>query len=85
MKINPKGVFTLEVEKAFGQIMKKYRKINNISQEDLANLSNLDRTFISLLERGRRCPSLNTAFSIAECFEVSLSELIKEIEDQINE
>jgi transcriptional regulator with XRE-family HTH domain len=74
----------LDIEKAFGQIMKKYRKINNITQEDLAHYSSLDRSFISRLERGTQIPSLTTAFSIAECFEIPLSELIKEIEDELN-
>jgi transcriptional regulator with XRE-family HTH domain len=74
----------LEMEKAFGQVIKKYRKLNRLTQEELAHLTSLDRTFISVLERGRRNPTLATAFSIANCLGIPLSELIKEIEDELN-
>ena len=37
--------------------LKKIRQSRNISQEKLAELTNLDRTYISSLERGKRNPS----------------------------
>mgnify|MGYP001098346783 CR=1 FL=1 len=56
-----------------------------MSQEELAFNSGLDRTYISLLERGKRKPKINTLFSLATALSVSPSQLIKELEKQLLE
>ncbi len=48
----------MTIEEAFGEVIRELRKANQISQEKLAELSNLDRSFISLLECGHKQPSL---------------------------
>ncbi|WNR47075.1 helix-turn-helix transcriptional regulator [Paenibacillus roseipurpureus] len=63
-----------------GEILKKHRIDNNFSQEELAFNSGLDRTYISMLERGKRQPTLTTIFSISKALNVSPSLLIKEVE-----
>lgn len=70
----------LSLEEAFGQVLKELRKEKGLSQEELAHESGLDRTFISLLERGKRQPSLGTIISIANVLELTASEFIKNIE-----
>ena len=70
---------------AFGFVTRSLRKRVSISQEKLADLCNLDRTYISLIERGLRQPSLSTIFIIAESLSTTPSELIKLVEDVINE
>ena len=70
----------LSVEDAFGQTLRELRKEKGLSQEDLAHESGLDRTFISLLERGKRQPSLGTTISIANALTLSASELINKVE-----
>ncbi|MDQ0087616.1 transcriptional regulator with XRE-family HTH domain [Paenibacillus anaericanus] len=72
-------------EKAFGIILKKYRGMVSLSQEELAHQSNLDRTFISLLERGLRRPTLNTIFVISKCLNKKPSELVQEVEQLLDE
>lgn len=55
-----------------------------ISQEALAFESGLDRTYISLLERGKRKFTINTLFSITHALKIKPNELILEIEEMIN-
>ena len=66
---------------AFGQVLRKKRNEANISQEKLALNSGLDRTYISLLERGLRQPTLSTLFTLAESLGQKPSELIRHLED----
>jgi transcriptional regulator with XRE-family HTH domain len=71
------------ITKAFGLLIKKRRLSLKISQEKLADLSNLDRTYISGLERGVRNPSLAAIHKLAKGFNITLSELFKNIEKEI--
>ena len=52
-----------------------------MSQEALAESSNLDRTFVSMLERGLRQPSLETIWSLSNALEISPSGLVKLVEE----
>ncbi|MGI1809701.1 helix-turn-helix domain-containing protein [Priestia sp. TGN 0903] len=70
----------MDIEQAFGIIIKKYRVELSLSQEKLALEANLDRTFISLLERGKRKPTVNTLFSISNVLRVEPHKIILEIE-----
>jgi len=74
----------MEIAEAFGYVLRKHRKEANLSQEQLALQSDLDRTYIGLLERAQRQPSLSTLFSICQVLEVQPHILIKEVEDLIN-
>lgn len=60
---------------AFGERLRAVRGRMEISQETLADLANLDRTYISLLERGKRNPSLTCVATLARAMGVSVSEL----------
>ena len=64
----------------FGKILKELRITKGFSQEILANESDLDRTYISLLERGLRQPTISVLFKLASALEVSPSQIIKELE-----
>ena len=60
------------------------RHKKQMSQERLGFESNLHRTYISLLERRKRMPTIETIFSIAHSLGVSPSEIIQEIESRYN-
>lgn len=51
-----------------------------LSQEELAARSDLDVTYISLLERGLRSPSLDALFAIARGLELPASDLVRHSE-----
>jgi transcriptional regulator with XRE-family HTH domain len=64
----------------FGKILFGLRTAKALSQEALAAECELDRNYISLLERGLRQPTLTTIFKIAKALNVSPSSIIKEVE-----
>ncbi len=69
--------------KAFGSLARKHREKLGISQEELAVRSNLDRTYISGIERGVRNPSLTALVSLAKGLNISFSELVEDLERRI--
>ncbi len=69
----------------FGDVLRELRRKSNFSQEKLAQECDLDRTFISLLERGKRQPSLITLFKLSSVLGIPASKFIKIIEKKISE
>ena len=67
---------TPSLPEAFGKILREYRTKAGYSQEGLADLAGCDRTFIGMLERGQRQPTLDTLFRIATALEVSPATLV---------
>ena len=63
-----------------GQVLRKIRLEKGISQETLADLSGLHRTYMSDVELGKRNVSLENIDRIANALEVSISEIFKQIE-----
>ncbi len=68
---------------AFGMVLKKLRLERGLSQEQLGMRSNLDRTYISLLELGKRQPSLPTMIALARSLSLALAELTALFEAEI--
>ena len=66
-----------EVLKKLGDTVKGLRNELGLSQEALAERCDFDRTYISLIERGQRNPSLTNLIRLAEGLKVSTSDLIK--------
>ncbi|MGE4170264.1 MAG: helix-turn-helix domain-containing protein [Candidatus Margulisiibacteriota bacterium] len=54
-----------------------------LSQEKLALESDMDRTYLSLLERGERNPTLKVVFALAKTLKLSPSALVKSIEQRV--
>ena len=67
------------LEAAFGQVLREFRNEAGISQEKLAMECDLDRTYISMLERGLRQPSLKTIFALAKALHTDPSKIIKKV------
>lgn len=60
--------------------MKKMRVARGLTQTELATASQLDRTFISLMERGQRQPTLSTIFTLAKALRVPPADLVGQSE-----
>ncbi|TRY31042.1 helix-turn-helix domain-containing protein [Aliiglaciecola sp. M165] len=75
----------MKPEEAFGAVLKQARAEKSISQEQLALSCDLDRTFISMLERGQRQPSLSSILAISKSLEITAQNLIKLTTDLIDE
>lgn len=63
--------------KKFGARVRELRKDAGISQEKLAELAELHRTYVSGVERGERNASLTSIARIAKALNVSLSKLFE--------
>ena len=59
----------------FGKKVRDYRLERRLSQEKLAELSNLHRTYISAIERGVRSISLANIQRLAEALEIKPHQL----------
>ena len=64
------------VSKAFGAVLRERREAASLSQEGLAYESGIHRTYVSLIERGGRRPTLDIVFRLAKALNVSPSELV---------
>ena len=77
-----------DVAVAFGASLAKARAAwreggRRLSQERLAESADLDRTYISLLERGLRQPTLETVFRLAEALGIPAGTLVRDTERRI--
>lgn len=70
-------------EKAFGRVLREKRLERGLSQERLGFESGYHRTYISLLERGQKSPSLSTIFHLATALALAPSEILHIVEAHI--
>jgi transcriptional regulator with XRE-family HTH domain len=61
---------------AFGRVLRAARRERGVSQEWLALATGLDRTFMSLLERGNRTPTLLVVFILADALSKKPCQLV---------
>ena len=69
-----------KLNRQFGRVLREIREGRGLSQEELGFESGYHRTYISLLERGLKNPSLKTIVQIAKALGISPSELIQRLE-----
>ena len=60
----------------FGAFIKAQRELNRLSQRELARLSDLSDSYMSLLERGRHEPSLSVLRALADSLDIRPDQLI---------
>ncbi|MEU2612150.1 helix-turn-helix transcriptional regulator [Micromonospora sp. NPDC007271] len=70
-----------ELLASFGLAVRRARTEKGISQEQLAALSGLDRTYVSGLERGKRNPTLATQERLAAALDVRIADLVRTAEE----
>ena len=63
-------------QQVFGEVVRRLRQERKLSQEALADEAGLHRTYISLLERGLRNPSLTVIQQLADGLKITTSELV---------
>ena len=67
-----------QLQKVFAENLRQRRKLLRLSQEALALLAGVDRTFVSQIERGIGNPSLQTMARLANTLDIDLpSRLIR--------
>jgi transcriptional regulator with XRE-family HTH domain len=70
----------LEMSDAFARVLRRHREEKALSQEALAEKADLHPTYIGMLERCLRNPSLNVTKALARALGVPLSRLVAEAE-----
>jgi len=64
----------------FGRVTRSNRERRGLSQEALAELANLNRTYLGEIERGVVVPSIDTMQKLANALGEKLSTLIRQCE-----
>lgn len=62
----------MDLAKHFGGAIRRHRELIKVSQEELADRANLDRTYVSGIERGRRNPTLDVLQRLSTALGVDL-------------
>ncbi len=76
----PRHTNTNQIPAVFGRVLREERKRQNISQEQLALYADVDRTFVSQIERGIRQPTLTTLIKLSRVLKVAPSALVARME-----
>ena len=69
----------MDIREVFAGNLRRLRKARGLSQEDLAEAADLDRTYISALERRRFAASLDVVQAIALALEVRPADLLADL------
>ena len=64
----------------FGRNVSRFRDQAGLSQEKLAENAEIDRTYLSGIERGVRNPGIKTVLRLARALHVTVDQLCKGVE-----
>lgn len=67
-------------EKAFGMVLREIRESAGLSQMDVHVQFDIDRTYLSAIERGIQSPTLRMIVRLSRAFKVKPSEMIRRME-----
>ncbi len=76
----PRHTNSNQIPAVFGAVLREERKRQSVSQEQLALYADVDRTFVSQIERGIRQPTLTTLFKLARVLKLTPSALVARME-----
>jgi len=82
---NPKAAYMKRKCWIIGKNIREHRKQRRFSVETLAEYLELSESYIGLLERGDRCPSLKIVYKLCDLFGVTPNDLLSSVEEnQLN-
>jgi transcriptional regulator with XRE-family HTH domain len=67
----------MEIREVFAKNLRLTRQSKGLSQEELAHLADIDRTYVSSLERGVYSPTLDVVERLAKALDTNAAELLK--------
>jgi len=65
---------------ALGAAIRRCRRVQGISQEELAHRSAIDRSYMSSIERGGQNPGILSVLRVAHAMDMTMTELMAEAE-----
>lgn len=69
---------TMNIKQKVGLKIKELRKSKGLSQEKLANLAEIDRTYLPTIEKGERNVSIEILEKISKALHISIKDLFDE-------
>jgi transcriptional regulator with XRE-family HTH domain len=66
----------MDIREVFARNLRRYRRAARLSQEELAHRSDLDRTYISSLERSVYAASIDVVDRLAIALEIQAADLL---------
>jgi transcriptional regulator with XRE-family HTH domain len=67
-----------DARKVFAKRLRQLRQVRGLSQEALADLAGLHRTYVGSVERGERNVSIDNMERLARALEVDIAELLRD-------
>lgn len=61
---------------AFGKKVREVRKNKRISQEKLAEMAGMDRSYMGNIERGEKNITLKKVYEICDALEIDIKEIV---------
>jgi len=65
---------------ALGAAIRRCRRAQRVSQEELAHRSAIDRSYMSSIERGGQNPGILSILRVAHAMDMTMTELMAEAE-----
>ena len=69
----------------FGKVLRSMRREAGLTQEQLTLSANVERNFVSLMERGINQPTIRVMFKLARALDVLPSSIIRRVEQSLDE
>lgn len=70
----------MDIGVLFGKVLRRLRKEAGLTQEQLGQEADLQRNYVSLMERGVNQPTITTLFKVAKALNCPPSKIISEVE-----
>jgi len=70
---------------AFGKVLRRLRKEAGLTQEKLGFEAEVERNFVSLIERGVNQPTIRVIFKLAAALNVEPATMIAMVQTEVNE
>jgi transcriptional regulator with XRE-family HTH domain len=74
------GEYGLDAGRAFGKVLQQRRRQAGLTQEQLALEAGVQRTYVSMIERGINQPTITVIFKLAAGLNCRPSVIIAEVE-----
>lgn len=71
--------------RTFGKVLRRIRVQSGFTQQTLGLESGIDRSYISLIERGESSPTLDTILQLCAALDITFSYLVAEYEKEIQQ
>lgn len=80
-----KPLALLELYANIGRQLRRVRKMNGLTLEELADRCGRDWSFLSQIERGKTVPSIETLYLISEQLHIPITALLSDVDTKVDD